>query len=64
MSFSTSSVKMPFRSKSQMRWMYANKPKMAESWSKHTSNPDDLPERSNARKKAKASKIAEETMRG
>lgn len=27
---------MPFKSKAQRKWMYANKPKMAKEWSKKT----------------------------
>ena len=27
---------MPFLSQAQRAWMYANKPKMAEEWEKHT----------------------------
>jgi hypothetical protein len=27
---------MPFRSKSQEKWMYANHPEMARKWSEHT----------------------------
>lgn len=35
---------MPFKSKAQRRWMYANDPKMAERWEEHT--PDKkLPEK-------------------
>lgn len=34
---------MPFKSKDQMKWMYANKPEMAKEWSKHTSNEKALP---------------------
>lgn len=29
---------MPFLSKKQMAWMFANHPKMARKWAKHTSN--------------------------
>jgi hypothetical protein len=36
---------MPFKSKAQVRWMYANKPKMAEEWSKHTPNIKKLPKK-------------------
>ena len=27
---------MPFKSESQRKWMYANKPKMAKQWQKET----------------------------
>lgn len=27
---------MPFKSKAQRRWMYANDPEMAKKWEKHT----------------------------
>lgn len=36
---------MPFKSKAQMRWMFANKPKMAKKWAKETKNEKALPER-------------------
>jgi len=36
---------MPFKSKSQQRWMYANKPEMAKKWSDHTSDHKSLPEK-------------------
>lgn len=29
---------MPFKSKAQVKWMYANKPKMAKKWFKETPN--------------------------
>lgn len=35
---------MPFKSKKQMRWMYANHPEMAKRWSKHTKDIKKLPE--------------------
>jgi hypothetical protein len=35
---------MPFKSKAQRRWMYANHPTMAERWSKHTPKTTKLPE--------------------
>lgn len=34
---------MPFKSKAQAKWMYANKPKMAKKWSKHTPKGKVLP---------------------
>lgn len=36
---------MPFVSQEQRRWMYANYPKMAEQWDKHTPKGKILPER-------------------
>ncbi len=36
---------MPFQSKSQMRWMLANKPEMAKQWAKETPSPKSLPEK-------------------
>lgn len=38
---------MPFKSDSQRRWMWANKPKMAKRWQKETGNKD-LPEKLSA----------------
>lgn len=35
---------MPFKSQAQRRFMYANYPKIAKRWSKHTSKNADLPE--------------------
>lgn len=36
---------MPFKSKAQRRWMYANDPKMAARWEKETPKDTKLPER-------------------
>lgn len=36
---------MPFQSKSQQRWMYANKPEMAKEWSAATPDIKKLPEK-------------------
>jgi len=36
---------MPFKSKAQEKWMYANKPEMAKEWSKHTEEEKALPEK-------------------
>jgi len=36
---------MPFKSKSQMRFMYAKHPKIAKRWAKETANEKDLPEK-------------------
>jgi hypothetical protein len=35
---------MPFKSKAQRRWMYANHPEMAKEWSEHTPKNTKLPE--------------------
>jgi hypothetical protein len=35
---------MPFKSKSQMRFMYSQHPKIAARWEKETKNEKDLPE--------------------
>ena len=34
---------MPFKSKSQEKWMWANYPKMARQWEKHTQKTYSLP---------------------
>lgn len=44
---------MPFKSKSQMRWMYANKPDMAEEWASETKNIKKLPEKKKKKKSGK-----------
>ena len=49
---------MPFKSKSQQRWMYANKPEMAKKWSDHTSDHKSLPEKAKKKKKRKEKKAA------
>ena len=36
---------MPFKSKSQLKYLFANKPEMAKEWVKKTKNIKDLPER-------------------
>lgn len=36
---------MPFKSKAQMRLMYAKHPKIAKRWAKETKNEKDLPEK-------------------
>jgi len=46
---------MPFRSASQRRWMYANKPEMAKRWEKHTPKGKKLPEK--VKKESIADKI-------
>jgi len=44
---------MPFKSKSQQRWMYANEPEMAKKWSDHTPSHKSLPEKAKKKKKRK-----------
>ncbi|KKN30158.1 hypothetical protein LCGC14_0836720 [marine sediment metagenome] len=41
---------MPFKSKSQRKWMYANKPEMARKWEAETSDKN-LPARVSKKKK-------------
>lgn len=41
---------MPFKSKAQMRWMYANKPALAAKWAKETKSTKRLPNRVRRRK--------------
>lgn len=36
---------MPFKSKSQERWMFANHPEMAKQWAADTPNQKALPDR-------------------
>ena len=36
---------MPFKSKTQARWMFANKPKMAKEWADKTKSIKALPKR-------------------
>jgi hypothetical protein len=36
---------MPFKSKSQEKWMWANKPQMAKQWEAHTPKNRQLPEK-------------------
>lgn len=45
---------MPFKSKAQQRWMYANEPGMAKRWSDHTSDHKSLPEKAKKKKEKKA----------
>lgn len=47
---------MPFKSKKQMRWMYANHPEMAKRWSEHTENIKALPEKVEGEEKPKTKK--------
>jgi hypothetical protein len=43
---------MPFLSDSQRKWMFANHPKMAKEWAKHTPDIKALPEHAEREKKA------------
>jgi len=36
---------MPFKSKAQRKWMYANDPEMAKQWEKETPKSKKLPKR-------------------
>ena len=36
---------MPFKSKDQEKWMFANHPKMAKEWAKKTPNQKALPKK-------------------
>lgn len=36
---------MPFKSKAQEKFLFANKPKMAKQWAKETPSQSDLPEK-------------------
>lgn len=40
---------MPFKSKAQARWMYANDPKMAKKWAAHTRDMKRLPDKKESR---------------
>lgn len=47
---------MPFKSKAQQKWMFANKPAMAKKWAEHTPNIKKLPIKKgdqNAKRKTK-----------
>ena len=41
--------KMPFKSKAQAKWMFANKPKMAKEWASKTPSFKKLPNRKSGR---------------
>lgn len=44
---------MPFKSRSQQKWMFANKPEMAKRWAKETKSFKALPDKvKDAKKKA------------
>ena len=46
---------MPFVSQAQRKWMYANKPKMAKRWEKHTPKGKKLPKKKKKKKTLKNS---------
>lgn len=41
---------MPFKSKAQQKWMYANKPAMAKEWAAHTPDIKALPAKIKSKK--------------
>lgn len=45
---------MPFKSKQQMKWMFANHPAMAERWADETPSIKELPEQRHKRELRKA----------
>lgn len=47
---------MPFKSKAQAKWMFANKPKMAKEWAEETPNIKKLPRRLKKKKSSKDSR--------
>jgi len=49
---------MPFKSKAQKGWMFANHPKMAERWAHHTKDISALPERVGSKEKQSMDQIA------
>jgi hypothetical protein len=44
---------MPFKSKTQQKWMFANKPEMAKEWADETPNIKSLPNKVKKKPKAK-----------
>lgn len=55
---------MPFKSKKQIKWMYANKPKMAKKWAKHTKNIKRLPTKVKKTRKKQGTKVRGLTSKG
>lgn len=41
---------MPFKSKAQAKWMFANKPKMAKEWASETPSIKSLPKKKKSKK--------------
>ena len=54
---------MPFKSKQQMRWMFANHPTMAKRWAKHTSDTKKLPEKKKKTTQEKAADLMADVSR-
>lgn len=52
---------MPFVSKAQRRWMFANKPGMAQEWASKTSSEANLPE--HVKKKTKKAKNGQQMLK-
>jgi hypothetical protein len=50
----------PFKSKSQMKYLFANKPELAKEWASKYGAPKDLPEKKEkkSKKKGKFSKLS------
>ena len=48
---------MPFKSKAQLRWMFANHPEMAKRWAKHTEDTKALPEKADSEEEKSASAL-------
>lgn len=44
---------MPFKSKRQMKYLFANKPDIANKWAKEYGAPKDLPDKHEKKKKPK-----------
>jgi len=55
---------MPFVSKAQAKFMFANKPKMAKEWASKTKNIENLPHHSGKGTKARLNTAAEKMMFG
>jgi hypothetical protein len=55
---------MPFQSKSQMRWMFANHPSMAKRWAKHTEDAKGLPEKKKDSEEKKAYALVDQYLMG
>ena len=53
---------MPFKSKKQMKWMYANHPEMAKRWADHTPNISKLPEKKEESEEEKKANFIEKTI--
>ena len=49
---------MPFKSKAQMKWLYANKPNLAAKFEEETTSANKLPERVGAKSASEKRQIA------